>query len=124
MRYCHLAAVLWSLAQALAPVLVVLTCQRDVAAVLSLRVSGPAEARVRTITLDVTLGGVHRSFGFSQPDAFALDPPRSLDVTFRDGQTGGGTVDLRAVDEASSIALRGCIDIRVEEGRTTTFDVT
>ena len=111
----------WSLSAVLA--LAVLGCERDVAAVLSISLHGPTGGSSRSFTVDLSVGSGHHTLSFSGNEEKTFNVPRRLDVTFREGQTGEGFVDVSAVNSMTHQALRGCGPVTVLADRTNTVDI-
>ncbi len=103
--------------------LAVLGCQRDVAAVLSISVYGPMGGSSRSFTVDLIVGQRHDTLTFAGTEEKTFDMPRRLDVTFKEGQTGEGFVDVSAINSVTHQALRGCGPVTVLPDRTNTADV-
>ncbi len=103
-------------------------CPGPFAAVLTVEVAGPAGVSARAIDLVLGQdGGAPRELHFERADgrAFPLDPPRALQVTFRDGHVGSTFVQATVVEDAPTRRLaRGCASTVLTAGRAASVRVT
>ncbi len=92
------------------------SCQRDVAAVLSLTVRGPDGVPLTTkqIVVGLDIGANSKQLTFSHAEAREL--PLRADVTFPEGRLGAGSVAVSLVDEASGRPYSACMPVTVTEG--------
>jgi hypothetical protein len=101
-------------------------CKRDVAAVLSLDITGPdAAASTRAIVVALAgLGGGEATLTFDHDgDLISLHRPQRLSITFREGQTGAGRATVTACDDRRQRMLAGSVDVAVSDGKAAAFAV-
>ena len=107
--------------------LAALACKRDVAAVLSLDVSGP-DAASATRALVVTLSGIggrESSLTFDHGGTeIPLGRAQRVTVTFGEGQAGAAHATVTACDEPRQRRLQGAVDVTVSDGKAAAYPLT